>query len=591
MRRLLLALPLLAVSISARAQQFLPPLDIHQRYEEQLIEDTLHGLGLEPDPKPLGKTIESIIVVPHDVFLHQFDPVPTFFNIFHSTTRPYIIRQELLFKEGDIIGPDTLAESERNLRGFFVLSVARIVTARSTTPGKVVIVVVAKDLWTLRPNLNFTIENGNLDYFSMTLAEHNVLGRNKFFGLNFRLDPAAYWFGEHYTDPRVLRSRIVLDEQVLVTVNRESGAAEGVYANINVGRPLFSLSTEWGWDAGIYFDNTLNRAFANGGEITAYTYDRRIFDAYVDGRRSLGYHYKSNFAAGYRYDSLRFDAIPGLTDPTVLPTSEDDPNFFWRYDFFEARWQTFQNINTFTLTEDIRFGPEASFEMDYAPSALGASTSYLRLVAGIGWRWLLRDDILYANTYADIRYEPDFVGDRHCNHRSDDETSWLNRSFGANLYNVSPKVGFLRIFTRGAVIFNDCALNNPLILLGGTNGLRGYPAGTFGGSNIALFNLEARTKPIALYTLYLGLVAFYDVGRAWFPRESPAGQPLPDVDQYLGDGRRIAGFHHDVGFGVRALFPQFNHVVVRLDVAWPFDHPPDYNPGIPVITAAFDQAF
>ena len=590
MRRLLLALPLLAISVTARAQEFLPPLDIHQRYEEQLIADTLHGLGLEPDPNPLGKSIESIIVVPHDVFLSKFDPVPPFFNIFHVTTKPYIIRQELLFKEGDVVGPDTLAESERNLRGFFVLSVARIVTAKSATPGKVVVVVVAKDLWTLRPNITFTIENGNLDFFSMTLAEHNMFGRNKFFGLNFRLDPSTYWLGEHYTDPRVWRTRLVLDQQVLVSFNRGSGAAEGAFLNWYFGRPLYSLATEWGWDVGINFNNTLNRAFENGAEIPAYTYDRRALNSYVDGRRSFGYRYKSIFTLGYRYDFYHYGLLPS-TDPTVVPTSEDDPQLFWRYDFFEARFLTFQNISSFTLTEDIRFGPEASFEMDYSPAPLGGSTSYLRMYAEVGWRWLLRGDILFANAYGDVRYEPDFVGDRHCNHRADDGTSWLNRIYGANFYNVSPTFRYFRVFTRAGVALNDCALFNPLLLLGGTSGLRGYPAGTFGGSNLAIFNLEARTKPIALYTLYVGLVAFYDAGRAWFPREGTLGQPLPDADLYLGECCRLAGFHHDAGFGGRLLFPQFNHVVARLDIAWPFDHPADVNPGMPVVTLAFDQAF
>jgi Omp85 superfamily domain len=582
---------LLAVTTSARAQEFLPPFDIHQRYEEQLIDDTLGELGLTADPDPLGKTIERIVVAPHDVFLPRFDPVPTFFNVFHSTTKPYIIRQELLFKEGDVVGPDTLAESERNLRGFFALAVARIVTARSQIPGHVVVVVVAKDLWTLRPNLNFTIENGHLDFFSVTLAEHNVLGRNKFFGLNFRLDPAAYWLGEHYTDPRVWSTRVALDEQVLVSFNRLSGDAEGTVTRLNFGRPLFSLATEWGWDAGVNFDNTLSRAFQNGAEIKTYTYDRRVVDAYVDGRRSFGLRYKSNLAAGYRYDFFHYMAIPMLTDPMVLPTSEDDPHLFARYDFFEARFLTFQNVSTFTLTEDFRFGPEASFEMDFAPDAFGATTTFLRMAGEVGWRWLLGGDILYANTFADVRYEPDFVGAKHCDHRADDDTSWLNRQLGANVYNVTPPLGWFRLFARGAVTLNDCALSNPLLLLGGTTGLRGYPSGAFGGASLALFNLEARTRPIALYTLYLGLVAFYDAGRAWFAREDAQGHAQPDLDLYLGDCCRLAGFHHDAGVGVRALLPQFNHVVVRLDVAFAFDHPADVNPGLPVITAAFDQAF
>src|SRR5262249_37196910 len=66
--------------LPARAQ-VLPPFDIHARYEEELIADTLKDEGLTPDPSPLGKTIERIVIAPHPVFLPNFDPVPAWFNI------------------------------------------------------------------------------------------------------------------------------------------------------------------------------------------------------------------------------------------------------------------------------------------------------------------------------------------------------------------------------------------------------------------------------------------------------------------------------------------------------------------------------
>src|SRR5207302_6068121 len=135
---------------------------IHARYEEELVADTLERFGLEPDPTPLGKKIERIIIVPYDIFLPRFDPVPPVFNKLHVTTQPYIIAQELLFSVGDVVGPDTLEEPARNLRNFFILAVARIVTAKGRAPGTTVVVVVPKDLWTLRPNSNFEFENGHL---------------------------------------------------------------------------------------------------------------------------------------------------------------------------------------------------------------------------------------------------------------------------------------------------------------------------------------------------------------------------------------------------------------------------------------------
>jgi hypothetical protein len=54
--------------------------------------------------------------------------------------------------------------------------------------------------------------------------------------------------------------------------------------------------------------------------------------------------------------------------------------------------------------------------------------------------------------------------------------------------------------------------------------------------------------------VHLGLVAFYDVG---------------SVYQRLTAAR----FHHDVGAGLRVLFPQLNRTVFRFDLGLPLDSP------------------
>jgi hypothetical protein len=85
--------------------------------------------------------------------------------------------------------------------------------------------------------------------------------------------------------------------------------------------------------------------------------------------------------------------------------------------------------------------------------------------------------------------------------------------------------------------------------------------------------------------VYLGLVAFYDGGQVWIEN---AG--LPASDYFQGTCCLRSGFHQDVGIGMRYLFPQFNHYVVRFDLAFPFDHVPGGS-FTPVFTVAFDQAF
>jgi outer membrane translocation and assembly module TamA len=68
-------------------------------------------------------------------------------------------------------------------------------------------------------------------------------------------------------------------------------------------------------------------------------------------------------------------------------------------------------------------------------------------------------------------------------------------------------------------------------------------------------------------TYQLGAVAFVDSGAAWFEGATPA--PL-----------------HAVGVGLRWLLPQFNHRLMRLDLAAPVDALQR-----PRLVFSFDQAF
>src|SRR5262249_47106879 len=94
------------------------------------------------------------------------------------------------------------------------------------------------------------------------------------------------------------------------------------------------------------------------------------------------------------------------------------------------------------------------------------------------------------------------------------------------------------------------------LALGSSNGLRGFAPRQFVGNNMYRVNVELRTVALNLWTVHVGLVAFYDGG---------------DAPQTMA----AAGWHHDVGAGLRILFPQFNKDVLRLDFAFPIDTPPD----------------
>jgi hemolysin activation/secretion protein len=100
------------------------------------------------------------------------------------------------------------------------------------------------------------------------------------------------------------------------------------------------------------------------------------------------------------------------------------------------------------------------------------------------------------------------------------------------------------------------------ILLGGDNGLRGYPLRYQDGTSRALFTLEERyfTNWYPFRLFRVGAAVFYDMGRTW-------GQP-PLAAQSLG-------LLKDAGFGLR-----FGNArtglgnIIHVDLAFPVDGDP-----------------
>jgi hemolysin activation/secretion protein len=104
------------------------------------------------------------------------------------------------------------------------------------------------------------------------------------------------------------------------------------------------------------------------------------------------------------------------------------------------------------------------------------------------------------------------------------------------------------------------------LMLGGDNGLRGYPLRYQAGASRALFTLEERYytswQPLKLFNV--GAAAFLDVGRVW------------GEDAYAASPR---GWLGDVGIGLRlgsARSSEGN--VLHIDLAAPLDRTPGLDP-------------
>ena len=119
-----------------------------------------------------------------------------------------MIRQELLFEPGQVYDPEIASESERILRARVQLSVVLIVPLKGSRPNTIKLLVVTKDVWSLRMSYQPTIENGKLISFALQPSEINIFGTHHVVAGAISLTPSNYTLGGSYTYPRIGGSHI-----------------------------------------------------------------------------------------------------------------------------------------------------------------------------------------------------------------------------------------------------------------------------------------------------------------------------------------------------------------------------------------------
>lgn len=579
-------------------------LDVRARYEEGLIGASLLRHRLRVDPAPEGKLIEAIVIDGNPVILPGDFPlarwVPwTLLNLLHVRTKDYIIAQELLFRVGDRYRSDVVEESGRILRRFFILSVARLVAARGSAPDRVVILVMTKDQWSLRLNSNFNVDNARLDALSFSFSENNVAGRNKTLSVNFSLDPGRYRVGLAYTDPRIWSTRLSSKISADLYIGRESGLLEGGVVDFDLGRPLFSLRTKWGWQAQFYYGSGKYRRFRGGdlvqlcgvspvhactqqerdaGQGTPFLYGYQLISGSLQGTRSFGVVNKVNLSAGLRVDSSRYaltDDVPAAVPQEerdavarlILPRSEDAFGPYVNLTAFRADYARLKDIETLALSEDFQLGPSLVLEARYAAPVFGPTNHFGEISGRAAYRLLIGGDLLTVTASGALRVQPGVCPRDICAAA----TPLVNEEITASVRNVSPRLGPLRLHVYGRLRARVHDLDRVQVTLGQDNGLRGFPSRDLAGSGLYQVNVELRTVALNLWTIHVGAVAFYDGG------DAPAR-----LDQVT--------WHHDAGVGLRILIPQFNRDVLRLDLAFPFELPATGS-YVPRFTLGWGQAF
>ncbi len=310
---------------------------------------------------PSPPTIDTIIVVTYDIFRPgeaQSNAVFRIMNALHFTTRPSVVRHELLLKQGEPYDSAKVAESERNLRarGLF-----RDVSIDSMTVGdKLNVLVETSDGWTTELVLNASFTGGEFTW-ALGGIERNFIGTGARVGVVYRDEP----------DRTALRLLGGMD-RIRGTRTGVSGfyddLSDGNFGGWWAGVPYRSNSDRWAIDFPGQAGDQRILQFRDGDSLE--TYRRRLFwqlaaVSYAPVAGPGGY-----LRLGAVAQVKREDYMVWTTDPSMVPdTVTGAVGLFVQA--MKPRYMVVTHYNGFVREEDVDLSTRASLSLWLAPDAWG----------------------------------------------------------------------------------------------------------------------------------------------------------------------------------------------------------------------------
>ena len=477
--------------------------------------------------------IRDVQIDAYDVYSEEEDPdfFETTLNFLHFTTRDKVIKQELLFQEGECLDTELTAETARNLRSLPIFSDVTISILPIDTSNDVNILVTTKDRFTLRAEVSAS-HNAGTTKTRLSFGDKNLFGYNK--ALHFsqtnedgeKLSRYAYKDGRFFHDYAL---------SVSYASAREGGLESYALAN-----PFRSLN-----DPSAYFiaynKNTQNFVYKlddNEEEEVPQFFERQ----------ALGYSHE----LGSRKESKRLGFTLSNTqqnyfrEDTSIETSI--PDRLERVDFDitisltdRHKFTVIQGLDSLVYKEDIEL---------FKAFVFGVGVQQRDDSVGIGYH------PKYQFGFREVRYNKEnLFSSYYFNHTGRYYAGELLETDTTAFYHCYylPKPG--HVWVGGLAYqyrYGKDILNSPLSM-GGDVGLRGFETSSFTGNKSLLMNLEFRHRlPSKWSKVAIGQVFFADTGFAW----------------KKGEDMRFEELKSNIGWGLRFDVPSiFGGDVLRLDLA------------------------
>jgi outer membrane protein assembly factor BamA len=496
-----------------------------------------------PSPEELeaaGAVIGKVKIIVGDVFDTSLEGEGGWLyrtaNRLHIQTRPSVIRDQLLFEEGDPYDHRLLLETERNLRARDYLYEASIVPV-AYDGHAVDLEVRTRDVWTLNPGVSFSRKGGE-NTFGVQLQEDNLLGSGQRIGIQWDDDVDRQSIAVSFFDPHFRHS---FNQLGLAYADADDGSTKLLQLN----RPFYALDVRRA--GGIYLlDNERNDArYALGKNVGEFQHVDEYYEAHVGWSRGLRGRWVRRWTAGAAYDRDQF--APDPDEPLGGPLPEDRELVYpWvGFELVEDSFQERVNQDQIRRTEDVLVGLRASARLGYAAEALGSDRNALIASASV-------------QDGADLDERQSVFGSVSASGRLEggELVNGVLAAEGRYYRTTSSRSKFYAAISGALAEQLDTELQ---LLLGGDNGLRGYPLRYQAGTARALFTVEQRyyTSWYPFRLFHVGAAAFFDMGRTW-------GRDVTGLES--------SGLLKDVGVGLRlgSSRSSFGNVV-HIDLAFPLD--------------------
>jgi hypothetical protein len=458
-------------------------------------------------------------------------------NRLHVNTRPEVIARRLLFKPGDPYSVRIVQESERMLRATSYLYDPHICVLR-VYDGVVDVSVRTRDVWTLKPSISYGRSGGQNEY-SFGAEEDNLLGSGNSVKLEYSqdLDRNSLTFG--FRNPNLFGRWMTLDTSY-------SDNSDGHNLDLGLAQPFYALDTQRA--AGVRFidDDRIDPLYDRGEIVDEFRQETSYQRFYWGRSPGLEHGWARRWTVGLTRDFEHFSPSPEPGATTLLPEDRELLYPFFGFELLRDRFITARNNNNIGRTEDFYLGPRFYAELGVLGDSFGSD----------------RDGFIFDGLWS-------------YGHEHSKASKWLmstqlsgraERDLGIEDAVANATVRFfhrqssrrLLYASLQADVAQDLDLDHQL-LIGGDNGLRGYPNRFEAGDKRVIFTIEQRifTQWYPFHLFHVGGAAFFDVGRAW------GENPFSNENE---------GWLKDVGIGARfGSSRSSGGTVVHVDLAFPLD--------------------